>query len=153
MAIENLKERLVKQVEAYLSSNKWHFKHDDRRSVFNMGFSLKNKLESAQASIICRDTGVSFWFHIPAKPQKKTVQATMEFLMRANSGLINGAFEMDLDDNEILFNIFLPCDNVPSTALIDAQVDTGLATLELLGDELFSVLSGKKHPGGKKLDD
>lgn len=144
MATEDLKMKLVEQVETYLNGNDWNFEYDDSHSVFKMGFSVKNKLKGAKIFIICRETGVSFWFVLNLSGDEATAQEVMEFLTRANYGLVNGAFEMDLDDYEIRYRIYLSCEDVPSTDLLDRQIDTGLYMLKRYGDELLAVLFGMK---------
>ena len=143
-AEKNLQERLVQQVKAYLDSNKWKYEYDKEHSVFKMNFSLQSKLKETGVYVLCKKNGINFLFDINVKPDEKSAHETMEFLTRANYGLINGTFEMDLNDNDIQYRVFLPCDNVPSPELIDAQMDVGLAMLQRYGDELLAVIFGMK---------
>ena len=143
-AEENLKEKLVKQLKSYLDGNQWKYEYDKDRSAFKMTFSLKSKLKDTGVYVLCKNVGITFLFNIGVKPDEKSARETMEFLTRANYGLVNGAFEMDLSDNEIRYRVFLPCDDVPSADLIDTQFDVGLAMLQRYGDELLAVIFGMK---------
>ena len=68
----------------------------------------------------------------------------MEFVTRVNSGAVLGSFQMDIDENNILYSIYIPCEENTSYSMIERAVTHGLFMLNEFGDELLAVMFGMK---------
>jgi len=83
-------------------------------------------------------------FDAPARP------AVMEFVTRANAGLVEGKFELDLDDGEVRFTTSMYVDEPHGGGEIDTAfahcLSFNLAVFELYGDGLAAVGSGSMTP-------
>lgn len=146
MADTNLKAMLAEKVENYFNENGWNnYEFDERYSLFRAGVTLRCKLKSTRMIIICKDAGISVQFPIIIGTDDENEIQIMEFVTRANYGLTNGGFQMDLDKNHIEYTMFLPCEDVPTVAAIDRTIMTGLYMLERYGDELLAVMFGMKN--------
>jgi hypothetical protein len=146
MAEVSLKAQLVEKVENYFNENGWNsYEYDERYYAFRAGVSLKCKLKSTRMTVFCRDAGIVFQFPISIGTDDENEIQTMEFITRANYGLTNGGFQMDLDNNHIEYTVFVPCEDEPSMNAISAAIRTGLWMLERYGDELLAVMFGMKN--------
>ncbi len=143
---ESIRPLLVEKVENYFNENDWHgVDFDERYSVFQAGVSLHCKLKSTKIRVFCRDNGIKVQLPISIGTDDENEVQVMEFITRANYGLNYGGFQMDLDDNDIYYVMFLPCEDVPTTAAIHTTLMTGLAMLDRYGDELLAVMFGMKN--------
>ena len=141
----SLKELLVEKVENYFNEQNWNYEYDERYSLFRAGVSLRCKLKSTRMIILCKDRGIKVQFPISIGTDDENEIQVMEFVTRANYGLTNGGFQMDLDNNCIEYSLYLPCEDVPTVTAIDRTVMLGLYMLERYGDELLAVMFGMKN--------
>lgn len=141
----NLKQGLIEKVESYFNENDYRYEYDETYSFFRAGIGLNCKLKSTRMLIRCLDTGISYRFPVSINTDDENEIQVMEFVTRANCGLINGSFRMDLDDNTIEYYIFLPCEDVPSFDAIERSIMLGVYMLSQYGDELLTVMFGMKN--------
>jgi hypothetical protein len=146
MAEVSLKAQLVEKVENYFNENGWNsYEYDERYYAFRAGVTLKCKLKGTRMVVHCVDKGILFKFPVSIGTDDENEIQTMEFITRANYGLTNGGFQMDLDNNHIEYTVFLPCEDEPSMTAISTSIQTGLYMLTNYGDELLAVMFGMKN--------
>ena len=96
----------INEVRDYLDDNNWNYEYEDDRQLIRTGVSLKSKLQSVKMYITFNDNG----YTVIAVPAMKADEASrvnvMEYLTRANYGLRNGNFEMDVNDGEVRYKIY-----------------------------------------------
>lgn len=141
----DLTQELVKKVESYFVDNNWNYEYNDRYCVFEAGVSLKCKLKNTRMILSCSEGGISITFTVNIGTDDENELQVMEFITRANYGLNNGGFQMDLDGNRIQYHLYLLCTDVPENSAIDRSIFTGMAMLERYGNELLAVMFGMKN--------
>lgn len=142
----NLKQLLVERVESYFQENDWNnYEFDEGNSVFRAGITLKCKLKSTRMIIIVKERGIVVQLPISIGTDDENEIQVMEFVTRANYGLTNGSFQMNLDRNHIEYTLYLPCEDVPTGEAIHRTIMTGVFMLDRYGDELLAVMFGMKN--------
>lgn len=138
-------QELVKKVENYFAENDWHYEYDEQYSEFEAGITLKCKLKSTRMRVRCLEGGISFNFSLSIGTDDENEQQVMEYITRANFGLNNGGFQLNLDQNYIIYHTYLLCTDIPTSEAIDRNVFTGVQMLERYGNELLAVMFGMKN--------
>lgn len=143
------------KVKEYLDSQNWKYSIND--DAFQLIFSLDNKLEKCSMTIRILEFGEKgFGVHtkttcplaIPTEKNDKII----EFITRANYGMINGYFsyqlhEEDPDEGIIMYSTWLYCIDVcPSLKDVESSVDFPLRIMMDYGDALFNVLKLDFNP-------
>lgn len=66
-----------------------------------------------------------------------------EFVCRANYGLKNGCFELDMRDGEIRYKTFVPCNNItPSSEIIRRSIYCPASMFEQYSEGIISIIFG-----------
>ncbi len=136
-------------VKRYLDDNDWHYEMKDTGDtvIFSGGIGgFKGVYKSFRFVMVVDDDTVQNFATYPASAKDKLPEMA-EFLVRANYGMIYGAFEMDWNDGEVRFHIAIPM------AAIRADNDEIVRVLALPANMLgkysngfSSVLLGVKTP-------
>ncbi len=145
MANGQMKEQLITKMENFFSDDSWKsYEYDERYSVFQAGINLPDtcKLKNTNMYAECRENGLFFRFTINIGTDDNCEREVMEYITRVNNTLVYGAFQMDVDRNNVEYAMFLPCEDVPSNDLIDATIITALSTMNRYGNELLAVIFG-----------
>lgn len=125
MAKEYSRE-IANAVNQFLVDDDWKFSFDEERGLFKFGISLKSKLKSVDYIIDIKEQSYLVYTVSPigATADNREEMATMaEFLNRANYGLRNGNFELDMDDGEIRYKCFVDCENrIPSKDIVENSI-------------------------------
>lgn len=115
-------EKIAKAIETYLKDDNWRFSYDEKNVSFRFDLSISSKIKriSYRISVHEDDYVVRATAPIGADEDDVKMMATMaDFICRANYGLKNGNFELDMDDGEIKFKSFVDCEGiVPTSAII-----------------------------------
>ena len=81
-------------------------KSEDDRQLIRTGVNLKCKLQSVKMYITFNDNGFTV-IAVPAmKADENSKVNVMEYITRANYGLRNGNFEMDVNDGEVRYKVY-----------------------------------------------
>lgn len=140
-----LKELLIQKVENYFNDNDWsHYEFDEQYSMFRAKINLRCKLKKTEMFVYCRTGGMLFRFTIGIGTDEENKLQVMEFVTRVNSGAVLGSFQMDIDENNILYSIYIPCEENTSYSMIERAITHGLFMLDEYGDELLAVMFGMK---------
>ena len=120
----------------------------DDSCMITMGMSIDKKLKGGYRRIACDDFMCIIYSCIRLKADEQSRASVMEYLTRINYTLSYGSFDMDLDDGEIRFRLYLSC--IDRETLSDTLIGTHLATSQVMfeyyGDGLLAVMSGTKSP-------
>lgn len=103
-----------------------------------------NQVGMVRCEIRVRSSDYSVYTYSPVCPGPEDSEALSklaEFFCRANYGLRNGRFEMDMRDGEIRFHVFVDCDGqLPSRAVILNSVFYGSLMFEIYGNQMLRVM-------------
>lgn len=102
------------------------------------------------------DRGVfAFYSVLPVSPSSSQLPTVLEYVARANSGLVTGNFEVDVDAAQVRYKTAIDLSDVPPAALTDGVVTralvsdltyTNAATTDRYLPGLLQVVSGGATP-------
>lgn len=119
-------EEIFDTVKNFLVESNFNFEEDKERGALRFRLSIKSKLKYLRYSILI---GSSFYTVYAVSPiesdsdDENVMKEMSDFICRANYGLRNGNFELDMNDGEIRYKTFVDCDGVePSGAIVRGSV-------------------------------
>ena len=125
-ADENYSEDLVGEIRGFLLDDDWKFDFDDEKGIFRFGVNIDGKMKHVNYFMPVRDDSYTVYAISPVSGDTDdplTMGALAEFMCRANYGLRNGNFEIDMNDGEIRYKVFVDCDGViPSREVIRGSI-------------------------------
>ncbi len=137
---------IANAINTFLKEDDWHFSFDEQRGVFKFGLSLKSKLKKVNYLIHVKEDEYIVYAISPIgadEDDEKMMAAMAEFVCRANYGLKNGNFELDMRDGEIRFKCFVDCeDSMPSTEVIRNSIHCPAAMFKQYGDGIIDIIFG-----------
>lgn len=133
-------------INTYLKEDDWHFSFDEMRGVFKFGLSLKAKMKKINYFIYVKEDEYIVYAVSPLgadEEDEKMMAAMAEFVCRANYGLKNGNFEIDMSDGEIRFKCFVDCEGtIPTAEMIRNSIHCPAAMFEQYGDGIVGIIFG-----------
>ena len=138
------REQIVDAVRDWLESDDWHYEFDAEHCLIKMGINLKSKIKSARIFVDIRETFYLVYVFAPISGDKDNLGELNKYLAMANYGLHNGNFELDMDDGEIRYKIFVNCDGLESLSaeVIRDSVYAGCAMMDRYGDGIAALAFG-----------
>ncbi len=111
------------EIRGFLLDDDWHFDYNDESRAFRFGVNLSCKLKNLNYFVPVRDDAYIVYAVSPisADSDDRELMSTMcEFVCRANYGLRNGCFELDVTDGELRYKVFVDCegDQLPTKDVI-----------------------------------
>ncbi len=126
MSMKEYSREIARVVEDFLINDDWNYSFDEERGLFKFGLSLKSKLKSINYIVDIKPDACIVYATAPVGADAKNREEIMtmaEFICRANYGLKNGCFELDMRDGEIRFKSYIDCDELlPNEAIIKNSV-------------------------------
>ena len=123
---EGYSEEIVDVIRTFLVDDDWKFEFDDERGIFRFGVAIESKLKNLRYFIPVREDAYTVYAicQIEADSDDKDIMKEMaEFICRANYGLRNGNFELDMTDGEIRYKVFVDCDGItPSEEIVKGSI-------------------------------
>lgn len=139
-------------VKNFLSNDDWRYTFDEKSGACRFGLNLSGKIKNISYLIDIKDDSyiVYTYFPIGVDIEDETMTTRMaEFICRANYGLKNGNFELDMRDGEIRYKTFVDCDGVlPTDSIIKTSIYCPAIMLDQYGsgivDIIFNNISAKE---------
>ena len=141
--------KIAEEIEQFLRDDDWRFDPADENGMIRLSVSLKCKFSKCRVNIQVRKNSYLIVSSLPITADEASRPAVMEFLTRANYGLILGHFEMDLSDGEVRYKCAQYCGNenvLISGEIIKETLYVGLSMLERYGTPLLEVMMGITAP-------
>ena len=111
--------------------------------------SLKGKLKKVNYIIYVKEDQYIVYTISPlgADEDDETMMATMaEFVCRANYGLKNGNFELDMRDGEIRFKCFVDCEGIiPTAEMVRNSIHCPAAMFEQYSEGIVGIIFGSMN--------
>ncbi|MBQ7221624.1 MAG: hypothetical protein IJS28_11660 [Synergistaceae bacterium] len=143
-AVRNYSQDIAGVVRDFLIDDDWKFTFDDERGVFSFGLALHSKMKHVDYSVIVRDTSYSVYAISPLNADiddADMMSNITEFICRANYGLRNGNFEVDMRDGEIRYKTYVNCDGLlPSRDIVEASIVIPGLTFKRYAPGLLDVI-------------
>ena len=126
-ADENYSEDIASEVRGFLLDDNWNFDFDDEKGVFRFGVNIKGKMKHVNYFLPVREDSYTVYAVSPINGDSEDpfmMSSLLEFICRANYGLRNGNFEVDMRDGEIRYKVFVDCDGgiLPSREIVRSSI-------------------------------
>jgi len=138
---------LFASFEKFFLDQEWPVKVLAEQNLIVMG--VQTETGSVEAVVQVYETSGQAVFHtlLPIKASEARRPAVMEFITRANFGMLLGNFELDLRDGEVRYRTtLLSPDAAPSMAQIGVVVFTNLSMMDRYRPGLESVIDSGTDP-------
>lgn len=143
---ESIKNDVVTEIQSVLDELNYRYEFDEENICFRIGFNLHSTVGSTKVWAFVEDTFFIAYATIDLKVTKNLYQV-YEYLARANSGLLNGNFEIDSKEGDVRYKVFVEFgDKVPSRNTIRNAITMPVHMLEKYIDGLLSVITGAESP-------
>lgn len=139
---------IVDQVRDYLDQNDWKYEYIADRNYIRAGVNLNCKLQSVKLLITFNEKGYTVLAVANMNASEDTRKDVLEYISRANYGLRNGNFEMDLNDGEVRFKTYTNCKGMDriSNEIIEDSIIIPPMMFSRYGDGMAALMFGFSDP-------
>lgn len=146
MQEKNYSTIIIDAINQFFNNDGWNFSFDSERGIFRLGYSLKGKLKRLSLIIGTTNDGYNVYAVAPVgvdKNDEKTLAEMAEFICRANYGLKNGNFELDMRDGEIRYKIYVDCSGIePTQIMVQNSIFYPIGMFERYGEGILGIFFG-----------
>jgi len=151
MTYRNYSAEIAEKIRDFLQEDDWKFSFDEVKGVFKFGLRIHSKLRKLSYIVDVKEDEYIVYGMLPIAADEddpEMMAQVSEYVNRANYGLKNGCFELDFDDGEIRFKIYVDCDDqLPGRQVIRNSIYCTAAMVDRyadgFGDIIFCGLSAK----------
>lgn len=105
-------EQIVDTLRDYLDDEGFHYDFDAERNVIKLGFNLKCRLKEVKMYIKVKEDFYLVQAEALINGDPENLGELLKYLAMANFGLIVGNFEIDVEDGEIRYKTYVPCEDL-----------------------------------------
>ncbi|HAJ74022.1 MAG TPA: hypothetical protein DCM49_04400 [Lachnospiraceae bacterium] len=131
-------------IRGFLTSDDWNYSFDEKHGYIQFGLNLHSRIKNIKYIV---DVGENYFLVYAVSPiggdasDQEMMRRLSEFIVRANYGLRNGNFELDMNDGEIRYKSFVDCRNIrPSVEVIKSSVYCPAAMYERYGSGMAEII-------------
>lgn len=143
-------DEICETISDYLSEDNWKFNFDEDDKVFTFNLSIDGQLQHLGYMVFVRDDNYSVYAMAPIRADhedEEIMSRIAEFICRANYGLRNGNFELDMSDGEIRYKVFVDCEDIiPSRHMIKNSILMSAAMFERYSPGFIKVMFKDANP-------
>ena len=125
-AYTDYEDEIVDAIKNYLDSDDWKYSFDGEDKTFSFNIRIDGKLKNLRYIIFVRPECYTVYALSPVNADIEDSQAMgrmADFICRANYGLRNGNFELDMRDGELRYKTFVDCaELVPSAEVVKNSI-------------------------------
>lgn len=141
------KENVIKILNEFLEEQKWKYDYDEDSSTYDFGINLGNIIGNIYFVITVRDHYYKAISIFNSKCEKQNRQNIAEYLHRANFGMNNGNFELDVDDGEVRFKTYIDCrGRTLSKKTVEESIVIPIVMFKRYGKNLLKLMLGEGNP-------
>ena len=133
-------------INSFLTEDDWHFSFDDQCGLFKFSLNLKGRIKKVSYIVDVKDDEYVVYAISPLgadEDDEKMMAIMAEFICRANYGLKNGNFELDMRDGEIRYKSFVDCEGLtPTTEMVRNSIHCPAAMFDRYGDGIVDIIFG-----------
>lgn len=138
------KEEMVDAIRNWLDDDDWKYEYEADRAMIKMGINLKSKIRNGRIYIDVKDDCYVVYLVAPINGDKDNIGELAKYVTMANYGLMNGNFELDVEDGEIRYKTYVNCDglNELSSAVIQDSIYVPCLMMDRYGNGLAALAMG-----------
>lgn len=137
---------IANAIKSYLKEDDWHYSFDEEKGLFEFGLSIRGKIKNISYIVDVRDDEYIVYAIFPVcadEDDNKMMAAMAEFVCRANYGLKNGNFELDMRDGEVRFKCFVDCEGItPSKDMVQNSIHCPAVMFKRYGSGIVDIIFG-----------
>lgn len=137
---------IANAINNFLTEDDWHFSFDDQRGLFKFGLCLKGRIKKVNYIVDVKEDEYVVYAISPLgadEDDEKMMAAMSEFICRANYGLKNGNFELDMRDGEIRYKSFVDCEGItPTMEMVRNSIHCPAAMFDRYGAGIVDIIFG-----------
>lgn len=137
---------IANTINSFLTEDDWHFSFDDQHGLFKFGLNLKGRIKKVSYIIDVKDDEYVVYAISPLgadEDDEKMMATVAEFICRANYGLKNGNFELDMRDGEIRYKSFVDCEGItPTTEMIRNSIYCPASMFDRYSSGIVDIIFG-----------
>ena len=144
-------KEIAEVVHNFLTKDDWNFEFQEEKGIFRFGLNLKGKIRNVQYIVGIHETDFNVYGLVPISAEHRDdnmMQQLAEFLHRANYGLRNGNFEMDMDDGEVRYKVYVNAkglSDIPDE-IIEDSIMLPVVMMDRYGDGIAALMFGFSDP-------
>lgn len=138
---------LKQSIQCELDSMKLKYEYNNEGEFFAFSVNMDNSIGPLKVIIQLMEDRYLVYAILNNRAKKSKISAVSEFLHRANSGLINGNFELDYASGEVRYKSFVNAKetSVPGVVIRDSIL-VPVMMFSKFGDGLLKVMTSKETP-------
>ena len=137
---------IANAINNFLTEDEWNFSFDEQRGLFKFGLCLKGKIKKISYVVDVKEDEYIVYAISPLgvdDDDEKMMASMAEFICRANYGLKNGNFELDMRDGEIRFKSFVDCEGItPTLEMVKNSIHCPAAMFDRYGVGIVDIIFG-----------
>lgn len=137
---------IANAINNFLTEDEWNFSFDEQRGLFKFGLCLKGKIKKISYVVDVKEDEYIVYAISPLgvdDDDEKMMASMAEFICRANYGLKNGNFELDMRDGEIRFKSFVDCEGItPTLEMVKNRIHCPAAMFDRYGVGIVDIIFG-----------
>ncbi len=146
MSEREYSQEIAEAIRSDLDELGWSYSFDENRGIFRFGVTLQSKIKNVQYVIYVNESEYTVYVISPIgadENDKKMLRVMAEFVCRANYGLKNGCFELDMNDGELRYKSYVDCEGgIPSSAVIENSIHCPAAMFRRYSDGILAIIFG-----------
>lgn len=143
----SLAKDLTEAFRSFFEHEDWNYTYHDDKGLFELGMQADGVIKRITFFVDIRDSSYLVYAVCPIGPDASDpyiMSAMAEFLCRVNYGLVNGNFELDMNDGEIRYKIFVDCTlGLPPMDTISRNIGFPLFMYDRYGEGIVSIILDK----------
>ncbi len=137
-------------VNVYLKEDGWDFSFNEQHGMFRFGLRLGSVIKTINYCIDIKEDSYIVYAVSPIGldcKDEKLMSSMAEFICRANYGLKNGNFELDMSDGEIRYKSYVDCAGImPTSEIVKDSIICPASMFECYGTGIVDVMLRKLTP-------
>ncbi len=150
MKEQRYSKSIADAVKNFLAEDGWRYEFDEEQGVFRFNLTINSLIKKIAYIIEIRNSEYTVLAVSPIgadSSSKENMAAMAEFVCRANYGLRNGCFELDMRDGEIRYRCYVDCYGImPTKDMIHGSIQCPAIMFERYGAGIIEVIFGMSEP-------
>ena len=142
--MNNNSEKMVSAVKECLDLNGWRYTFDPEERVIQFDRGIRGQIKRVWYKIKFQDHDFNVYCTAPVSADdedEEQLRQMMEFVCRANYGMRDGNFELDVNDGEIRFKTYVNCDGIePSQEIVEKSIQIPAAMFTRYSKGIISII-------------
>lgn len=143
-------KKIRELIKTHFDQDEWYYTFDEEEGVFRAKIKLKGRLNRCELTVHIHEDYYVAYSGIAINADEESIPLVAEYLHRANYCLKMGAFEIDYNDGEIRFKVFVDCgddcDCLPSESIIYRSLEMGGVMFDTYGEGLLDIIFKNVSP-------